>query len=135
MTGLPVSSVDQSHDDIAKSRERPVDAPSLLEEGGREEAILEETQSPLASAWITTEIFSDTQIWHLDVYKTCSRNSAIPRKCPSPELVQIFCRNYMLINYNDHICNMCYKSHLVMIKLVQNSIPVLMKSLNLSLRP
>ena len=30
MTGLPVSNVDQSHDDIAKSRQRPVDAPSLL---------------------------------------------------------------------------------------------------------
>ena len=68
-----MSNVDQSRDDIAKSRERPVDAPSLLEKrgkggrGGREEAILEETQSPLASAWITTEIFTDTQIWHLDV--------------------------------------------------------------------
>ena len=31
-----MSNVDQSHDDIAKSRERPVDAPSLLENGGRE---------------------------------------------------------------------------------------------------
>ena len=31
-----MSNVDQSHDDIAKSRERPVDAPSLLEKGGKE---------------------------------------------------------------------------------------------------
>ena len=31
-----MSNVDQSHDDVAKSRQRPVDAPSLLEEGGRD---------------------------------------------------------------------------------------------------
>ena len=31
-----MSNVDQSHDDIAKSRQRPVDAPSLLGKGGKE---------------------------------------------------------------------------------------------------
>ena len=101
-----MSNVDQSHDDIAKSRERPVDAPSLLEKrgeggrGGREEAILEETQSPLASAWITIEIFTDTPRC-----KTCSRNlfhSAIPRKDPVPSWYRFFLSENNILHV-DHL--------------------------------